>query len=156
MTIYTISEAKPHHVGMMLRRLRPAHLDALKARSSANPHQELKRVFDDSAYRKVGFADDQLVAMWGVMGQMVAPIGFIWILFSEAAVGPHIMKTMRVAKQELIEIEKTRPLGLMATVLEDDQPSWRFAKYFGFDVQPEVDVMLPDGMKAFTYAPRSQ
>lgn len=131
-----ITEAKMRHAGPMIRRLRREHALAFAA-IGLNSHQELRNTMAASSYRRAGFLNGELAALWGVTGSLLSATGFVWLCLSNEA-ARHPMLILRGAKRQLDEIMETKT-ELATTVLRDDEAALRFCVYLGFHVGHDGD-----------------
>ncbi len=131
MTHYEIVEARLQHCGQMVRLMRREQREAI-GRAGYDPHRELRARFDKSAIRRALLIDGHLAALGGVMGTLLAPHGFVWLVLSEEACR-HPLALVRIARRELACVMATYR-ELATIVLADDAAARRFAIFLGFHV----------------------
>lgn len=131
-----VVEAKPWHVGYVIRRLRPEHT-AYMERLGLNAHRELQRAFHDSAWRRSWMWDGRPVAIGGVSGSVISPDGYVWLALTKKATSRPLL-VMREARRQLSAMMATRHEVQSLAVL-CDPAAWRFAVALGFCVK------TPDG-----------
>lgn len=129
-----ITDAKLHYCGQIIRRLRREHASAF-ALVGLNAHRELRSTVAGSPYRKAAFVDGELVAMWGVMGSMLSPFGFVWLCLTNEAV-KYPIAIMREARRQL-DLMLEEKVELVTTVLHTDQAAIRFCTALGFHCSHE-------------------
>lgn len=129
-----IIDAKPWHCGQVARILRQEHQREL-GRAGVNIHQELKRNFDGSFWRKAGLIDGHLVGMGGVLGSPIDTTGFVWMALSDE-VRKHPLAVARVLRSLLKEIMETRH-ELATVVIPEDDAALRLAVFMGFHCEHE-------------------
>jgi len=135
-------EAMEFHCGRMVRQLRTEHRAAI-ARLGVNTHRELRRAFDDSAYRRALLIDGKLAALGGVTGPALAASGTIWLAITqEATAHPHLIA--RLALRHLREILRIKR-ELDTYILPADETSLRFAKMMGFVTLRNSTVDIGEG-----------
>jgi hypothetical protein len=109
-TRFSIVDAKLHHCGKISRRLRRAHHEA-GLRLGLNAHRELRTVLAESSYAKVCFANDELIAMGGVIGSLISPLGFVWLAITEEGARRYPIALAREARKQLDLIMRTKVEG---------------------------------------------
>lgn len=124
-----ILEARPHHCGAMVRRLRMEHAVAF-AKVGLNPHRELRATFMASAYRRAAFLDGRLAALWGVRGSILSASGFVWLCLTNEA-SRHPVMVLREARRQLDGIMRTKT-EVYTTVLHADDAALRLCSWLGF------------------------
>jgi hypothetical protein len=132
-------EAKPHHCGQAVHRLRPAHRRAL-ALTGRHAHRELRCLFEQSARAYALIADGRLACLWGVQGSLLDPRGYVWMALTETAL-LYPRQTVREAKRRLLECAAWYH-ELATTILGEDRAGLSFALALGFharDDEPETD-----------------
>ncbi|MEI6282427.1 MAG: hypothetical protein WCP82_06895 [Alphaproteobacteria bacterium] len=130
--ISEVIEAKPHHVGKILQRLRAEHLGCLVGSGIERReiHREMRKVFDDSAFRRAWIVDGELAAVGGVTGSLLSPYGFVWLALSQDVIR-FPLAIVREARRQLGEIMATKT-ELATTILADDDVALRFSAFLGF------------------------
>lgn len=134
MARFEIIEAKPQHCGAIIRRMRNEHRAAIE-RTGLDAHRELRAIFDASAFRKAWLIDGELAALGGVSGSHLSPLGFAWVVFSNAALRFPIQIVKEASRQ--IEAAMTLKRELATTIIGGDTAALRMAIYLGFHVAHE-------------------
>lgn len=129
MTVYQSIEARPHHIGPVVRALR-ARETAPAVAAGISVHREVRRVFESSAYRRSWQVDGKTVATGGVVGTLASSQGFVWLALTEAATR-HPRALLEHARAHLREIGQTYST-LITTVVRGDETARRFAARLGF------------------------
>lgn len=127
-----IRDARLHHCGQMIRRLRHEHQRAF-AMVGLNAHQELRRTVASSSEARSAFIDGRLAGMWGVVGTTLCPWGFVWLCMTEEA-ARHPVAALRLARREIDRFMRTRT-ELVTTVLSGDEAALRLCAWLGFHVE---------------------
>lgn len=134
---FQIIEAKAHHCGAIIRRLREDHQAAV-ALLGINSHREIRERFDASAYRRAWSIDGRLAGLGGVTGSTISGTGFAWMaLTNEAARHPYAVarETLRqIADIMLVKRE------IVTTLIPEDKLALRFATRLGFEVDHGVPI----------------
>jgi hypothetical protein len=133
---FTLIEAKPYHCGVMARRIRHAHAEAV-LQVGAHVHRDMRKFFDESCYRRAWLIDGELAGVGGVTGAEIDPYGIVWLALSEAATR-HTVAIVRAARAQLSEMLQTRH-ELSTTISDLDPASRRFAFYLGFVPKRRLD-----------------
>lgn len=140
--LFEIVEGKTQHCGLMVRRLRQDHREAV-ARLGVNTHRELRRAFDDSSYRRALLIDGQLAGLGGVQGSALSSTGVIWLAFSQEATRyPHHLA--KICRRQLAMILTVKH-ELSTFILPADEASFRFAKFMGFQMLRNSPVDIGEG-----------
>lgn len=134
MPSFTLTEAKEHHCGQMIRHLRLAHRNAMLA-LGGDMHAQLRTCFDASSYRKAWFIDGKLAGLGGVMGTQMSSAGYLWLAFTNNAT-LYPVALMKMVREQLDEIMQTHRM-LITGVLQDDPAALRFADHMGFQKDRE-------------------
>lgn len=124
-----IVEAKPYHLGRILRRLRDEHRAGLIA-TGVNAHRELRDMFAASSFRYAWLVDGQLAAVGGVTGSMLSSAGQVWLAVAEDATR-FPLAMVKEARRQLARILASKT-ELTTTILCGDKTSRRFAAFLGF------------------------
>lgn len=125
-----ISEAKAWHVGAILRRMRVDHEAAMR-QMNVNLHHELRAKFLCSYYRRAGFIDGELAAVWGVEGTSLSAEGLPWLVLSQYAV-KFPVAVLRYARKEIAYLARTK-VRLVTTVVPSDEAAQRLVAFLGFE-----------------------
>ena len=131
---FEIVEAKPWHVGCMVRRLRAEHRKAIEATGN-DAHRELHACYGDSVFCRVLLINGRVEALGGVRGAAIGATGYVWLALSDEA-AKHPKALARLARQQLSEIMQVKR-ELATTLLDDDPAAMRFAVFLGFHVEDE-------------------
>jgi hypothetical protein len=129
---FALIDAKPYHCGQMCRRLRHEHQEA-SLRLGLDAHRELSNVFRQSYFAKAYYADDKMIALGGVIGDLVSPFGFVWLAITEDGMRRHPVALVREAQRQLDNIMTTKR-ELITTIIGGDERSKRLAVFLGFHV----------------------
>ena len=133
---FELREAKAWHCGQIIRRLRRDHIVAF----GANVHGELRQAFDQSAISYSFFIDDELAAIYGVMGTLLAPFGYVWLAFTSEALERFPVTLIRETKRHLRWL-KTLKVELVTSVLEKDRDAIDFSLALGFRPKGEIECL---------------
>lgn len=136
---FQIIEAKMHHCGKMVRRLRSEHA-RLIGELGVDPHRELTNIFYASSYRRAWLIDGELAALGGVAGAMASPNGYVWLAVSELAL-KYPVAMVKEARRQLEQILTTRS-RLTTILIGDDAAARRFAIFLGFRVASKGGATL--------------
>ena len=137
-------EARPHHCGQIVRRLRlTAQCAFLKI--GLDPHHELRDCFDASYLRRAWIVDGRVEGVGGVYGGALSSTGYIWLALSQQATR-YPVALVKEARRQMSEIEATK-YQLEATIFERDQPAERFALRMGFHLSNHIR----DGVYMWTW-----
>lgn len=128
---FEVIEAKPFHVGKIVRHMRVEHRSAIES-LGLDVHRELRSVFNDSAFRKAWLIDGRLAALGGVTGSVLSGLGYVWLVLAQDA-SRHPKAIVREARRQLRLIMKTRT-EIATTILPDDDGAQRLAIFLGFHV----------------------
>jgi hypothetical protein len=131
--MFEVAEAKPYHVGRMIRAMRP-DLRAEMIRIGLSPHHELRDTFARSAFRKAWLVDGRPVALGGVTGTLLSGAGFVWLVFAVEALR-HPKALLVEARRQLDKLLETRD-ELTTKIPVADKASVRFAVRLGFRPVP--------------------
>jgi hypothetical protein len=135
LTVFTSDDAKLHHCGKMCRRLRRAHQEA-SVRLGLNAHAELRAVLAESSFAKAYFADDELIALGGVIGTIMEPLGFVWLAITQEGARRYPMALAREARRQLDFIMSIK-VELATTIIGGDEAAKRLAVFLGFHVSDD-------------------
>jgi hypothetical protein len=128
---FEIIEAKMHHCGKMVRRLRSEHA-RLIGELGVDPHRELTNILYASSYRRAWLIDGELAALGGVAGALASPHGYVWLAVSELAL-KYPLAMVKEARRQLETIMTTRS-RLTTILIGNDAAARRFAIFLGFRV----------------------
>lgn len=137
---WEVVEAKPYHVGRVIKRLRHDHASYMRG-LGLNPHRELRRAYLDSSWSRTWLRDGQPVAIGGVSGSLLSPVGYVWLALTED-VRAFPLRIMREARRQIAVMMETR-LEIQSLAVLCDPTAWRFAMSLGFFVK------TPDGEETF-------
>lgn len=140
MTRLEVIEAKPWHVGQILRRLHPERMKAIMKLGvdRRGAHSELSQVFALSSFRRAWLLDGKLAGLCGVTGDLIDDTGYIWLAISKDALKYPIL-VVKEAKKQLAEIMSTRS-KLSTTVISHDKTGTLFLSHFGFESVPGMKI----------------
>lgn len=141
MTKFAVIDAKPWHVGQMIRRMRGRHREEMIA-LGLDTHRELRATFNASAVRRAWLIDGDIAAIGGVAGTLADSIAFVWLVISEDATR-YPLAFVRAARTELDAVMASR-VELFTTVLPGDLDALRFAAFMGFHIAHPEDPLKPD------------
>lgn len=132
--VFQVIDAKPWHVGQMIRILRKQHQQAM-APLGVNGHRELRTAFDGSYMRRAWLIDGKLTGLGGVVGQTLESVGRVWLALSDEARN-YPIEVIKEARRQLAEIMRTKH-ELATTVLPEDAAAIRLACFLGFHCAQE-------------------
>lgn len=135
-------EAKPYHVGRMVRQLRSEHLSLL---GDVPTHRELRDMYDASIMRRAWLFNGVLGAMAGIHGSIASGDGLLWMAVSEEATR-YPVHIARGAIRYIDEVMRMKH-RLVINVLMQDRAGVAFAYFLGFRVD-ERNVKIR-GIPAF-------
>ena len=124
---FELREAQLWDCGQIIRRLRPEHVAAFGGAYYA----ALRRAFDRSAISYSFFIDDELMAIYGVTGTLLAPFGYVWSAFAAKALKRFPVTLTREARRHLRWLS-TLKMELVTGVMSEDRTSIEFAVAVGF------------------------
>lgn len=124
-----IVEAKLHHCGKAVRRMRKGHRDVLDG-MGIESHRKLRDVFAISKWRRSLLIDGELAAMAGMTGSALSSEATIWITLTDVA-ERHPIVLARVVLREMEAIFRVKR-RLTINVLSKDIDSLRLAYFLGF------------------------
>lgn len=145
---FLIVEAKAYHCGLMARKLRTEHLNAVLA-LGINPHRELRHCFDVSSFRRAWLIDGKLAAIGGVTGPVASSHGYVWLAFTNEALRFRC-EIVREATRQLDAITMVKR-ELMTSIIEADQTAKRFAEFLGFEDRGEKIALGSDYLISMIY-----
>lgn len=128
---FQIIEAKAHHCGAIIRRLREEHQEAV-AWLGINSHREIRDKFDASTFRRAWTIDGRLAGLGGVVGTAISSEGFVWLALTNEA-SRHPFAVAREARRQLAAIMVTKR-ALYTNLTPEDKTALRFAMRLGFEV----------------------
>lgn len=131
MTAARIIEARPYHCGQMARRMRSAQRVGL-LQAGLDPHRELRARFDQSYLRRAWLVEDRLAALGGIVGTILSPYGFVWLVLAETT-RCYPRAILEEARRQLAEIMATKH-ELATAVVTGDAAAIRLAAMLGFHV----------------------
>ena len=142
MSRFEIIEAKTHHCGQIIRRLRDEHQAAILGLGISS-HHAIRANFDGSTFRKAWLIDGHLAGLGGVTGPALSSEGFIWLaLTNEAASHPYAV-TREAIRQiaEIMILKRT----LYTHLIPEDKVALRFATRLGFEVINSTPIPIGRG-----------
>ena len=142
MAEFKMVEAKLHHCGQLVRKLRAAQSGAL-ATVGARSHAELRACFAESSFKRSWLIDGELAGMMGVTGSHLSSTGLIWLALASMATR-HGRRTALVARETLAEVMETRH-DVYTIMLKGDPASMRWIEFLRFHEVATQPDWLPDG-----------
>jgi len=130
---FSIIDAKPFHVGNILRKMRRAHRDACTA-LGGDLHHELSDLYGQSSIRKAIIQNGNLVALFGMKSAFCETSGFVWLVLSDG-LSPQSLTVIRQARKQL-DILSVGKAELKTTVPAADRLAVRMASLLGFSPIP--------------------
>lgn len=141
-TRFEIIEARTHHCGQIIRRLRDEHQAAIRGLGISS-HHAIRSHFDGSTFRKAWLINGRLAGLGGVTGPALSDTGFIWLaLTNEAASHPYAVA--REAMRQISEIMILKRT-LYTNLIPEDKAALRFAFRIGFEVINSTPIPLGRG-----------
>lgn len=130
MTDFKITEGREYHCGQMVRQLRESQRTALIG-LGVNPHREIRKNFDASAFRRAWLVDGHLGALFGVTGPLIASSGYCWLALSDRGARYPVEVVKETRRQFAIIMQTKREI--FTTLLPEDRTAIRFADFLGFE-----------------------
>jgi hypothetical protein len=125
-----IVDAKPVHVGLIARRLRPEDCVEIVA-LHGEPRKAIRRVFRGSPYRRAALVDGEIAALWGLYGTLLSTEAYVWLASTPDLSRVSAVKVVRTARKELAEMLQSREV-LRGHVAADYTRARRFLELAGF------------------------
>jgi len=147
---YEIVPTSVRHLKPMALGMRAASWLAME-RYGQNPRAAVHRAFMVSHYRRTALIDGKPVAMWGVAGSLLNECADVW-LFLSRDVEKMPLAIVREARAELSQAADLYS-HLEATLLPEDEPSVRFARFLGFGGDSERIPIGDSYVLRMTYQP---
>lgn len=139
MAEFRLVEAKLHHCGQIVRRLREPQKEGFAA-LGLNPHTELRERFGQSSFKRAWLIDGRLAGLGGVTGSLASSTGYVWLALSnECARYPK--ETSATARRMLDNFLQTRH-ELFAAVFAKDEVSVRWARFLQFEPIEAADGVI--------------
>jgi hypothetical protein len=158
MTTFQIIEAKSRHCGQMARLLHgEGHAFTLNLGVVA-AHQELRKCFDTSSFKRAWLIDGKIAVLGGAMGSLMAPDGYLWLAVSALA-RRYPVEFIKESRRQLRALTISRR-ELAATVVnvdnDQDRRDIRFATFMGFRISRDKIPVTgkPNGALTFRYYTR--
>ncbi len=126
---FEVIDAKPHHVGQILRRMRAEETEAISQIGIA-VHREMRHVLGASSFARAWMIDGRLAAIGGVTGMLASSEGHLWLVLSREALRHPVAMLKEAKRQFSLAIETRR--AVTTTVAVGDTAGLRFAGHFGF------------------------
>lgn len=142
MAEFRLIDAKPWHVGQMIRKLRRAQAGAL-ASIGIRSHAELRARFGESSFKRAWTIDGKLAALGGVTGPAISSTGFVWLALSDA-VAAYPRQTALTARRQLAEIMETRH-EVTTLMVPSDAASMRWVEFLQFEAVSDQPEWVPEG-----------
>lgn len=130
MTEFSIVEGREYHCGQIVRRLRENQHGAMIG-LGVNPHREIRKNFDASAFRRAWLVDGELGALFGVTGSLISSGGYGWLALSDRGARYPIEVVKETRRQFALIMQTKREI--YTTLLPEDRVAMRFAEYMGFE-----------------------
>jgi hypothetical protein len=124
MTHFTVIPAQSKHCCQIWHRLRAEHRRAIET-VGADGHRELHNIFDQSSFARAMYADDRIIALGGVAGSILSPLGFVWIALAQEAARYPLALVKEVRRQ--IETVMVAKAEIATTIIGGDDAAKRFA-----------------------------
>lgn len=124
----------------MAKRLRAAACVTLQA-YGFDPRRALHDVFVESHYARTALVEGKPVAMWGLKGQLLSEVAYVWLVLSEE-IGVLPLQIVREARKEMAEIMANYS-EVATTVLPNDEQAVAFALCLGFHDRHDEEDPLP-------------
>lgn len=117
------------HVKALVRTMRrDAHVTVTGA--GYDPRRALHRTMRQSHHCRTALIDGRPVAMWGVVGALLAERASVWLVMAEGVTSMP-RSIVREAEAQLAEIRRHYS-EIVVTILPEDETALRFAIYLGF------------------------
>lgn len=101
-----IIEAAPKHISAVARRLRQEEIDEVAGAGETARHF-MYRLWKKSGYRRAGFVDGEIAAVWGCAGMLLSPTAEVW-LFTTPVIDKNPMVFIKTARAEIAKMLETR------------------------------------------------
>lgn len=124
-----VIETKPQHIRELSKKLQAIDVRTAE-RLGLKPHVALWRAYKKSLFCRTAFINGELVAIWGVVGTFLGPVGYPWLIMSPVAQDFPLKVAFRYRK-ELKEMLKLFP-KLVDMVDAEHAKSLRLLKIMGF------------------------
>lgn len=138
MPVFEIRDAKPFHVGQIVRSMRTEHRDSI-IKLGINTHKQIHTIYNNSAFSRSWFIDGKLAGIGGIIGSVLSSKGFVWLALSQDSLR-YPVALVKEAKNQLHEGMKTY-LELQTTILCNDEAAQRFADFLGFCQESENEIL---------------
>lgn len=137
MIAYTTTEARPHHCGALIHKLR-SEQRAIALGLGVSAHKHLRLAFDNSGITRAWVDEDgSILALMGVSGPLLMTEGTVWAALSQEATR-YPIQIVKQAKKQLMSIMLIKH-RLYADPFVADPISIRFAKRLGFVELPDME-----------------
>jgi hypothetical protein len=123
MTHFTVIPAQSKHCCQIWHRLRAEHRRAIET-VGANGHRELHNIFDQSSFAR-DVRRRPVIALGGVAGSILSPLGFVWIALAQEAARYPLALVKEVRRQ--IETVMVAKAEIATTIIGGDDAAKRFA-----------------------------
>ena len=125
-----IVDAELAHVYRLAANMRQADVETARM-LGRDPKLALRISYKSSPfYRRAALAGDDVLAMWGLGGDVLSEIGFPWLVTSKTAPARRL-ELLKAGRLELGEMS-TRKRLLIDYAPPDDPGVARFLRFFGF------------------------
>lgn len=129
MTSHAVVAASVLHMKPLARGMRTAaYLTVSDA--GYDPRLALRRTMGQSHHCRTALIDGVPVAMWGVVGALLAESAYVWLIMADDITNMPLT-IVREAKTQLAEI-MIHYEEVAITIMPDDDAALRFATYLGF------------------------
>jgi len=127
--MYEVVPASILHVRPLAKRMRAASAASV-AGYGFNPREGLRRSFVNSHHCRTALVDGRPIAMWGLIGPLLAGETFAWVVLTEEAaeIPFSVVREARRALATAAESYET----VRAAIFPDDAGAIRFATFMGF------------------------
>jgi hypothetical protein len=136
---YRIEDARPIHVGMIARRTRPEDRAEIAAMvGSCDLRRILRYTFRSSLYRRVCFVEDEIAAMWGIDGGLLAATGHPWLVTTPAIERIPLAFFRECRREAALYLD--RRCSLVSHVAASYTRAVRFMLMLGFEIRETVMI----------------
>lgn len=117
----SIVEATPAHLSTVARQLRREEVVELAGANLVGRHL-MYQLWQKSIYRRAGFVDGEIAAVWGCTGMLLSPIAEAW-LFTTPVIDINPMVFVKTARQELRRMLETKAKLVSACMVGCERPA---------------------------------
>lgn len=101
-----IIDAEPKHVSAVARRLRQEEVAEVAGAGETARHF-MYRLWQKSIYRRAGFVDGEIAAVWGSAGMLLSPVAEVW-LFTTPVIDRSPLVFVKTARVEIARMLETK------------------------------------------------